>query len=102
MTRKSRRELETTLDDLDGGEDRDPFADYDAVVAYRTAEGWVDDDGEPLPEDADVILGYGGVTVERSTAEAEGYDILGPATVDGDHTDEYVRVPWDATREGPQ
>lgn len=98
--RKSRRELEATVDDLDGGGNRDPFAKYDAVTAYRVSEGWVDGDGEPLPDDPDAPVRYGGVTVERTKAEREGYEILG--AVEEAHGD-YVTVPWDyGDREGPQ
>ena len=103
MTRKSRREIESAVDDLAPASDADPFGEYDALIAYRTAEGWVDADGEPLPEDADVVLGYSGVTVERATAEANGWEILGPATIDGAPAEEYVTVAWDyGDREGPQ
>lgn len=101
MTRKrSRRELTDAVDDLTPGTDRDPFAEYDAKIAYRCQDGWVDGDGDPLPDDPDAVVRYGGVTMERSRAEREGYEILG--TVEDAHGD-YVTVPWDyGDQEGPQ
>lgn len=100
MTRKSRREIESALDDLAPTDDADPLAEYDAVIAYRVSEGWINDDGEPLPDDPDAPIRYGGVTIERAKAEREGYEILNEQ-VEGTHGD-CVRVPWDyGDREGP-
>lgn len=89
MTRKSERELERAVDNLDSGGGDEPA---DVWIAYLTADGWVDGDGVPVPEDATVLVRAGGVAMERSRAEREGYEILGAAdTPDGDH----VMVPYD-------
>lgn len=87
---------------LRGDAELPPGEGHDAIIAYRTSEGWVDDDGNPLPEDATVAVRYDGVTVDRATAEEEGYEILGPADVDSDDADEFVLVPcYYDDKEGP-
>ena len=89
MTRKSKREIERAVDGLDG----DGVSEEDLVVAYRTTDGWVDSDGAPLEEDAVVVIGFGGVTIPRSEAEAIGCEIIREADVAVDEP--HVVVPYD-------
>lgn len=89
MTRK--RDVADAADDLAGEIGTDGGTEL--YVAYRTTEGWVDAEGEPLPPDATCVTWFGGVTMERAKAEANDYPILEEADIGEDG--EYVTVPWD-------
>lgn len=95
MTRRpTRSSIERDLDDLGSGDGDEP--PWDVSTAYRMREGWVDD-GEPVPEDATVLLRISGVTMEPKQAERDGYEILGP--VETPDPTEYVRIPWGLLRQ---
>jgi hypothetical protein len=85
MTRKSKREIERALEDLDDDAD-----DGRIQVLFRDdrSGGLVDADGEPVDPDpeADTIIVDETVVMGRERAEAEGREILGPA--EGEHIPE--------------
>jgi hypothetical protein len=92
VTRKSKREIERAVDDLDGGDGDDGGLS----VVYkdaRTGEYYEDGDmaGEPVDPDAlsgtAVVIGRGAVVMFREQAEQEGREILGPAEDAPDETD---------------
>lgn len=101
MTRKSKREIERAVDDLDGGD-----ADGDGTLSVvfkdnRTGDYYEsqDMDGDPVdPDDLSgpviAITGRGGTCVMmRDQAEREGREILGPA--EDAPADDAVRVVWE-------
>lgn len=97
MTRKSKREIERALDDLDGGAD-----DCGVEVVWRDQEtGDLRDrdgdlvDQDDLDDDAFCVIVRESVVVRRERAEAENMEILGPAEGENipDENDA-VRVAW--------
>lgn len=91
MTRRSKRELERALDDLDGSE-----GSAGALVVWkdeRTGE-FVDANGDPADPDPDahLIVMREHVITSRKRAEEQGLEILGPAE-DTPPERDLVRVP---------
>lgn len=78
MTRRSKRELERAVADLE--EEQAP--EDPAAGGYNVTAEWVDYDTDPDP-DADVHATYR-VVMERDRAEREDREILGPAEGPGD------------------
>ena len=85
MTRRSKREIERAVEDLDGGTDGDDdtvnvvFKDTPTGEYYESREM----DGDPVDPDAlpglTVVINRGTVVMMREHAEREGREILGPA-----------------------
>jgi len=95
LTPREREALEEAKDAIRAG-DVDPDAEDTITVAFETSEGWLDDEGKPIPEGADVLVGKRGPMVEREAAEKNGYEIIDedPDADDRPYLDP-VRVPWD-------
>ena len=99
MTRKSRRELERELEDLnDTGGSGDTV---DVVWRDERTGEYVDLDGEPTEPDPDtdlLVVMNESVVMSRERAEKEDREILGPAE-DVPEGRDVVRVPtprWDS------
>lgn len=95
MTRKSKREIERAIEDVEieeGGQGQTLVANRDP----RTGE-LTDGDGEPIeagPEDVLIVIDEA-VVMDREQAEAEGREILGPAESETNPDADLVRVYWD-------
>jgi len=88
MTRKSKREIERAVDDLDGGgEDDDSLR---VVISKPGGDSMPNPDGG---EGFDVVIESSVCVMMREQAEREGYDILGPA--EDVPADDAVRVEYD-------
>ena len=76
MTRKSKRELERALNDLDGGEGP---ADVTVVWEDERTGAIVDANGDPANPDPDarLIVIHESVVMSRERAEEQGREILG-------------------------
>jgi len=80
MTRRSKREIENVLNDLDSGGD----GIDDTAVVYRDDRTGhlVDEDGKPVEHDPDadlVVIIEDTLVMLREQAEREGREILGRA-----------------------
>lgn len=94
LTARERAAFDEALESVRNGE-VDLDDENTILVAFKTTEGWLDADGEPIPKGADVLVGYRGKVIERERAEANGYEIWGSVVGDARPQDDPVRVPFD-------
>lgn len=75
MTRRSKRELERALADLDDADRGDP-----AAGGFAVSTTWGEEEPDP---NADFAIQYQ-IVMSRDRAERDGREILGPADAPGD------------------
>lgn len=93
MTRRSKREIERALENLSSTDGET----FDVVFRRDWTDGYVDRDREliePNPDADTVVVINQRVVMMRERAEAEGYEILGPAENTPPENDA-VRVAWE-------
>ena len=102
MTRKSKRELERALDNLDGVETRDTI---DVVYWNEKTQEHVDREGNPVepdpdPDAAHVVVIKDTLVMEREQAIEEDREIFGPAETPSGRDIVKVAKEYDTQRKG--